>query len=168
MIDCAFERRLTYAMCVRYGFIAVEGAQPENGVFIHPVGKGRVVARSYSPATRGDPEMGKTEEGLRYARVIKFVKSTMNSRVAGLIDKDRIEHASDLGPEMEQTYKAQMAARVRKIEYDPKGKKPKSWWTETKNDHARDCWNQQALGATLADILMDEVPSDGEEEQAAG
>jgi hypothetical protein len=169
-MDSAFFKRRVYSICCKFGFIAVAGANPDSGVFVHDLGKGRRVQRSYSSPTPGDPELGQHERtpGLpRFCKVIQFVKHTMSSRVFGLIDKDRIEHSTDLGPEMEAIYKEGMAARRRVTDYDPKGKRGKRvYFTEGKKDHPQDCWNMQCLGATLARILSDD-PMEKEETETA-
>lgn len=156
-IDSKFEPKGdlgVYQACCTYGWVAVKGEQPESGGFIHPGPKQTKIMRSYSPVTYGDPHRGKTGEGkMKSAIVIRFVKSTMNSRVQGLIDRGRIEHATALSPEMEAEYNDQMSSRRRVSEWKD-GKTRVSWW-EGKNDHVRDCWNIQCVPATIAGILPD-------------
>jgi hypothetical protein len=91
------------------------------------------------------------------AVAFRFVKSAMNSRVKGLIDKGRIEHASDLGPEMEAIYNDQMAGRSFVETFDAKRGKKQSNWRESKEDHVLDCWNMQCVPATFAGILPDQL-----------
>jgi hypothetical protein len=156
-IDCRFERLFVYQACCSYGWIALEGDEPQAGYYLHDGPKGRKIARSYSKRFYGDPQRGKKGEGMTAAVAFRFVKSAMNSRVKGLIDKGRIEHASDLGPEMEAIYNDQMAGRSFVETFDAKRGKKQSNWRESKEDHVLDCWNMQCVPATFAGILPDQL-----------
>ncbi len=147
-----------YTACLRYGWIAVRGSNEYD--FSHPSPRGRhhKIRRSYSQRIDADPNAGTTEEGKRYCPLIMFSKPQFNQIVQRLVESGAFEEPMDdgkLDADMEKEYSAQMAARVRRVEYDSKTNQPKIYWYESKNDHARDLANMQVLGAVLRDLLQD-------------
>lgn len=156
-IDSAFVPRGdhgVYAACCRYGWIAVRG---DNSYFFihHDPKRKRRIQRSYAPPTKGDPGMGTAKERQRFANLILFSKPQMNQVVQSLIDSGRWEEPITGERELEEEYAAQMASRVKRVEYSAKTGEARIYWKEGKNDHARDLANMQALGAILDDRLPD-------------
>lgn len=143
-----------YAACCRYGWIAVRGENSAFFIHRHPTKK-TGVQRSYSPMTRGDPGMGSSQQNKRAAALILFSKPQMNQIVQSLLDSGRWEEPMTGEPEMETEYALQMAARVKRTEWNAKTGEAKIYWRETKNDHARDLANMQVLGAMLAEKIPD-------------
>ncbi len=158
-----------YAACLKYGWVAVRGDKANS--FPHRLKNKRTVERSYAPLTFGDPGAGTSNQGRRYAPLVMFSKSQMNSKVQELIDNGRWEEPVDAAdPELEKVYSQQMAARVRKTEFVKKTGETRVFWKESKNDHARDLANMQVLGAVLAELLndpMQERTTDKEEGRIA-
>lgn len=148
-----------YAACVSYGWVAVRGDSEYD--FIHRIkarGKFALVRRSYAPLAYGDPGAGTTAEGRRYCQLIRFSKPQMNQKVQELVESGAWEEpVTETDPEMEKEYSAQMAARIRKTEYNAKTGEARVFWYESKNDHARDLANMQVLGAVLGDLIRDPV-----------
>jgi hypothetical protein len=140
-----------YSACIRYGWIAIRGDKEWS--FVHKLGPKKTVLRSYSPATRGDPEMGPIK---RFAIVIRFSKPQMNAIVQRLIEQGRwVEPANSTDPEMEKEYSLQMSSRVKKVLFNKQTGETRTIFKESKNDHARDNANGQALGAVLRELLPD-------------
>jgi len=143
-----------YAACVQYGWIALKGSR--EYAFVHRLKSKRTVQKSYAPLTWGDPGSGTASGHRRYCPLIQFSKPQMNQRVQELIDSGRWEEPiSGEDPEMEAEYNAQMASRVKKTEWDAKTGEARTFWKESKNDHARDLANGQVLMAILDDLLPD-------------
>jgi hypothetical protein len=171
-VDSAFQPKGdngVYAACAKYGWIAIRGAAAD--FFPHRLKNKRTVHRSYSQAVKGDPGAGTSAQGRQYAWVIFFSKPAMNAKVQELIDNGRWEEPlNTTDPEMEKEYSVQMAARVKKSEFNPKTGITKVFWKESKNDHARDLANGQCLGAMLCDLLPDPMAerlSTGEQNRMA-
>lgn len=144
-----------YAACVRYGWVAVQGAK--EYVFIHRLRNKRSVRRSYSEVTWCDPQSGTVAGGRRRCPMIRFSKGQMNAIVQQLIDSGAWEEPLTGDADLEKEYNAQMAARVKLTEFDRKTNEVRVYWKEGHNDHARDLANHQALAAILADLLPDPV-----------
>jgi hypothetical protein len=145
-----------YAACLKYGWIAVRGE--DDHFFIHRVkrgGKTRYVQRSYSEVAWGDPDMGSSQQGRRYCPIIRFSKPAMNQKVQELIDHGHWEEPATGDPDIEKEYALQMSSRVKKTEFNPKTGKTKSFFKESKNDHARDLANQSVLKAILKELVPD-------------
>jgi hypothetical protein len=160
-----------YAACLKYGWIAVRGDDPER--FVHRIKKGaaiRYVEKSYAPLAWGDPGAGTGNDGKRHCPLIRFSKPAMNQKVQELIDHGHWEEPATGDPEMEKEYGLQMSSRVRKSEFNPKTGKTKVYFKESKNDHARDLANQAVLLGMLEDLVPDpatEVLSEGEKGKLA-
>jgi hypothetical protein len=171
-LDSAFEtkkERGVYAACLRYGWIATRG--DHKHFFIHTIGKGKRVMRSYSELSHGDPECMVAGAKKRYAPLIFFSKPTYNKRVQELIDRGLWEEPiAKPGDEMDAEYSRQMSQRIERHEYDRKTNIEKSYWWEGKGDHARDLANMQILFATMYKtregfrILPDGVSEEKEKE----
>jgi hypothetical protein len=146
-----------YTACIKYGWIAMRGDGRYS--FTHTVKrKDRTfrIEKSYAPLTWGDPSAGTALQGRRYCPLQVFSKPQMNALVQRLIDSGAWEEPLDsTDPEMEKEYAMQMAARVRKTEFNAKTGITKTFWKESKNDHARDLANMQAMGAVLSDLVPD-------------
>lgn len=143
-----------YAAALKYGWICVRGDKAPS--FPHRTKAKRYVQKSYAPLSWGDPGSGTGNEGRRYAPLIMFSKSALNSKVQELIDSGRWEEPMNAAdPEMEKEYAQQMAARVRKTDYVARTGETRVFWKESKNDHARDLANMQVLGAILSDLVPD-------------
>jgi len=146
-----------YAACLKYGWIAVRGSNEDS--FTHrlktPAGQPRrTVQKAYAPMTWGDPGSGSS--GRKYCPLIIFSKPQLNQKVQELIDHGHWEEPLNTDDaDMEKEYALQMAARVRKTEFNARTGQTKVFWKESKNDHARDLANQQVLGAILADLVPD-------------
>jgi hypothetical protein len=142
-----------YAACLKYGWIAVRGDKAYS--FTHRLKK-RYVQKSYAPLSWGDPGSGTAVAGRRYCPLIVFSKAQLNQKVQELIDSGRWEEPlNTTDPEMEKEYALQMAARVKKSEYVSRTGETKTFWKESKNDHARDLANENTLGAMLEDLVPD-------------
>lgn len=156
-IDSRYEPlgdRGVYADCLRYGWIAVKG--DKRSAFTHRSKKGSVL-RSYSEPQAGDPERGSANQGKRFCAVIFFSVSRMNKKVQELIEAGLWEEPAMEDNDLEAEYNRQMAQRVLRKEFDKKTGELKEYWWSGRNDHARDLANQEALKATLHDILPDEL-----------
>jgi hypothetical protein len=151
-----------YSACIRYGWIPLKGAALENGeprFFTHQTKKGRIL-RTYSEPIECDPEMGTGEQGQRAVQRIDFSSPTYADRLENLIDLGLWEEPdiSDSDP-MEVQYRKQMASEFKKrFTVGPLKKERFLWVCPSKNNHYRDCAKMQVLGATLLDILPDELP----------
>lgn len=146
-----------YAACLKYGWIAMRGDGKYS--FTHHFMKGgqrRAVQKCYAPLTFGDPGSGTVTGGRRYCPLIIFSKPQLNQVVQSLIDSDRWEEPLDTTDEdLEKEYNLQMAARVKKTEFVKRTGETKTFWKESKNDHARDLANENAMGAILEDLVPD-------------
>lgn len=151
-----------YSACIRYGWIAVKGAAQENGdpkFFFHQTKKGRVL-RSYSEPIDCDPEIGTEYQGQREVQRIDFSSPTYADRVQNLIDLGLWEEPQAAqGDLLEAQYRKQMAGEYKKrITIGQLKKEKLVWYCPSGNNHAFDCAKMQALGATLMDVLPDELP----------
>ncbi len=160
MIDSAYAAKGdhgVYMACIRYGWTAIRGSNEYE--FIHRIKKGsgyRAVRRSYSPVTYADPGMGTSGEGKKLCPLIIFSKPQFNQLVQQRLDSGAMEEPlSGLDPEMEKEYGMQMAARVKRTEYDSKTNQLKTFWYEGKNDHARDLANHDNLFGVLMEYIPD-------------
>jgi hypothetical protein len=148
-----------YAACLKYGWVAVRGDQKYSFTHRLPATStrpARFIQKSYAPLQWGDPHAGTGSQGRKYAPLITFSKPQLNSKVQELIDNGRWEEPMDSAdPEMEKEYSQQMAARVKKTDFDKRTGETRVYWKESKNDHARDLANMQVLGAILRDLLPD-------------
>lgn len=159
-IDSAFMPkgdRGVYAMCIRNGWLALRG--DDKYEFPHRKvkhGNSYIVRKSYAPLSYGDAESGVARG--RYCNLVLFSKDQMNQVVQTLIDSGRWEEPqATADPEMELEYAAQMSARIKVTDFDKRTGAQKTFWKESKNDHARDLANMQVLFAVLADLLPDPV-----------
>lgn len=158
-----------YAACIRYGWVAVKGDQEWQ--FVHALGKGRAVLKSYAPLTHCDPESGTAQGGRRRCPMIRFSKGQMNILTERLVRSGAWkEPETDPDPAMAHEYAQQMAGRVLVREFDKKTNVPKVYFKESRNDHARDLANQSCLKAVLCGLIPDpaaEIKTKTEEKQAA-
>lgn len=156
-IDSRFEPKGdngVYAMCIKFGWIAVAGAKEHY--FSHRTANNhRPVRRSYSEATWIDPHAGTITGGRKKCPMIRFSKSQMNAKVQEMIDRGFWKEPITGDEEIEKEYNAQMGSRVKRTEFDRKTNQTRVYWREGKNDHARDLANQQALGAIMARLIPD-------------
>lgn len=150
-----------YAICVRYGWIPVKGMAQENGqekFFWHQKKNGRV-QRTYSEPIICDPEMGTAEQDVRYVQRVDFSAPTYADRVQNLIDNGLWEEpATDEKDPIEIQYRKQMSAEFKKRIVTGSLKKERLIWVcPSGNNHAFDCAKMQALGATIKEILPEEI-----------
>jgi hypothetical protein len=155
-----------YSICIRYGWIPVKGHAQVNGeekLFFHQTKRGRVM-RSYSEPILCDPEIGTGQQGQRAVERIDFSAPTYSDRVQNLIDLGLWEEPQAAQGDLTETqYRKQMAGEYKKRVTVGSLKKEKMiWYCPSGNNHAFDCAKMQALGATLLDILPDELPSEVE------
>jgi hypothetical protein len=168
-VDSAFEAkgdRGVYAMCVRNGWLAMKGDKQLG--YTHVLKHNRRVNRSYAPLEKADPEAGKSGEGRKYCPFLRFSKHALNGAVQTLIDSGRWVERHNENDEMAAELAAQMAARVKVVDYDKRTGFARTYWKETKNDHARDCANMQCTFAIIAELLPDpaaEYKTDSEKKQ---
>lgn len=151
-----------YSICIRYGWVPVKGYAQENGeekFFWHKSNGGRV-NRSYSEPVLCDPEIGTGQQGAREVERIDFSAPTYADRVQNLIDLGLWEEpVVDERDAMEVQYRKQMSSEFKKkITVGSLRREKMVWVCPSKNNHAFDCAKMQALGATLLDILPDEIP----------
>ena len=142
-----------YALCARYGWLAVIGC-PEDCFYINTK-KGRI-QRSYADPTKGDPEIGKKGQGKMFAMLIRFSASRMADRLSGLIDNGHwIEPVGD-DEESEKDYARQMSAEVKKEKMIKFTRRIEKVWVKIRNDnHYWDCGKMQVLAATIVGCLPD-------------
>lgn len=155
-----------YSMCIQYGWIPVKGVAQENGTekyFYHSVGKSRVM-RTYSEPILCDPEMGTGTQGQRAVERLDFSSPTYADRVQNLIDLGKWEEPkTDESDAVEIQYRKQMNAEFKKrITVGSLRKERLVWVCPSGNNHAFDLAKMQTLGATLMEVLPDEI-----EEEAA-
>ena len=161
-IDSRYDTKDVYRMCVRQGWRALRGMDRDE--FLHTLkvnGQMRTVRRSYSEPSRGDPEIGTTHQGRRFATIIKWSNLIIKNRVQGMLDKSLIEEPR-LDPlnTDEIAYAKQMKGHWRRLIRDRVTQKSRFEWHGNKDDHARDCWCEQAVIATILKLLPDQ---DGDE-----
>jgi hypothetical protein len=148
--------RGVYAMCCRNGWVAMKGDRGYE--YAHRLKGGRIIRKSYAPLSWGDPEIGTKGEGRRYSPLVIYSKAQMNQIVQTLIDSKRWEEPIEgENKDTEEEYQAQMSARRMVEDFDEKTGQKKSFWKESKNDHARDLANEQVLFAILSDLISDPV-----------
>lgn len=155
-----------YMLCIQYGWLPVKGSALESGepkFFWHQVKtKGGFVRlmRSYSEPILCDPEIGLDHQGQRAVQRVDFSSPTYADRVQNMIDLGQWqEPVRDQNDALEIQYRKQMAAEFkRRITVGTLKKERFIWHCPSGNNHAFDCAKMQALGATLMDILPDELP----------
>jgi hypothetical protein len=155
-----------YAACIRYGWTAFVG-QPTD-VFWHRT-KRHSLQRSYSELVKGDPESGTSQEGKRYANLIRFSSNTYADRLHQLIQRQLWTEPA-VPDENEQEYRKQMTAEFKKRKENKLTGRAEMVWVQSRRDnHLWDCGKMQVLAATLADLLPDADQvreEDGDKEQA--
>lgn len=150
-----------YSDCIRYGWIPIKGFAQENGaekLFHHRVGGSRVL-RSYSEPVLCDPEIGTAGQGSRAVQRVDFSAPTYADRVQNLIDLGLWEEPkTDERDPLEIQYRKQMSSEFKKkITVGALRKERLVWVCPSGNNHAFDCAKMQALGATILEILPDQI-----------
>lgn len=167
LIDSGFKPKGdhgVYSICIRYGWVPVKGMAQENGLekfFWHQTNKGRV-QRTYSEPVLCDPEMGTGDQGSRQVERADFSSPTYADRVQNMIDLGLWEEPKIEKPDaLEIQYRKQMAAEYKKrIVVGKLGKERTVWVCPSGNNHAFDLAKMQALGATILEILPDELTNE--------
>jgi len=167
LIDSGFKPKGdhgVYSICIRYGWVPLKGMAQENGLekfFWHKTKKGRV-QRTYSEPVMCDPEMGTGDQGSRQVERIDFSSPTYADRVQNMIDLGLWEEPKIEKPDaLEVQYRKQMAAEYKKrIVIGKLGKERTVWVCPSGNNHAFDLAKMQALGATILEILPDELTNE--------
>lgn len=164
LIDSGFETKRVYQVCCRYGWIALKGEEAEYFAHIQRRGNQTItIRRSYAAPVRGDPEIGTSEGGRRYAQLIRWSNPTIKDRLRRIRDGDgwmvpNIESA------LESDYKRQMSSEYKKqVISKETGRRKWIWYCPSGNNHAFDCECMQVLAATLVDVLQDSVEVQPEE-----
>lgn len=143
-----------YSLCVKYGWIAFKGA--EETYFIHKTKAGSV-RRSYSPATRGDPESGHADSGKRFATLIRFAATVMKDRVNRLIDRQLWEEPAREDTDIEIAYRKQMSSEFKRRKRDRfTGREQLIYVCPSGDNHAFDCASMQAAAATICKLIPDQ------------
>jgi len=146
-----------YAACIRYGWIAVKGAEERS--FRHQIKKGphrgKVVVRPWAPVSWGDPGEGTSDQGRRRCPLFRFSSDMMADRVVALIERGLWkEPDADPKDEMEREYRTQMASEFRKPKKDKfSGRTVMVWVCPSGNNHAFDCAKMQAFGALKLGLI---------------
>lgn len=147
-----------YAHCVRYGWIAFKGE--DSPYFIHTT-KAGPVRRSYSPATRGDPESGHAGAGKKFATLIRFASNIMKDRVNRLIDRGLWIEPTRTEDELEIEYRKQMASEFKRRKRDKfTGREQLVYVCPSRNNHAFDCASMQVTAATILKLIPDQDASE--------
>lgn len=161
LIDSGFEAKRVYAMCVRWGWIALKGDPRE--AFQHQLkrrnGKVDTILRSYSRRLQGDPEIGKVTQGRRFAPLILWSNPTIKDRLQRHIEGGRHEDPqADPTNELERVYRRQMRAEYKRAKKDVNGRVRLVWVCPSGENHAFDCAAMQTVAATLRRRLPDIDP----------
>ena len=144
-----------YAMCIRNGWTALHGDDPDNGMFWHTIGKGgpnpKRVRKYYSPPITVDPGEGTAKQGrVRADCLILFSSSVMSERVHGLIKRGLwVEPAGAASDPDEVDYRKQMASEYKSAKT---GK-----WMHRGDNHYFDCAKMNCAMATMIRILPEEI-----------
>jgi hypothetical protein len=157
LIDCGYEPREVYRMCVKQGWRALRGDPKAS--FPHHVKHGAhkvSVQRSFSVVTYGDPEMGTRRQGAGMAPIIAWSNPTIKDRLDRLVRLGKwTEPPDDPNDPMDVEYRRQWKGQ-RKIRRVNKQPGQTRWeWVDNGNDHARDCANMQVVVATILQFLPD-------------
>jgi hypothetical protein len=153
-----------YALCIRYGWVAVKGVATEGGeevFFTHRTDEGSV-QRTYQ-AVDVDAECGRGPADITL--MVKFSSPTYAERVHALIDRGLWLEPEGLEADpLEKEYKTQMSAEFKRpiVVGNKLARRTKYIWVcPSKNNHAFDCSKMQVLAAVLLDILPDLEATDG-------
>lgn len=148
-----------YALCIRYGWIAVKG--DDDPFFWHtskpqkPGEPSRRVQRPWAPVTYGDPGEGTPEQGRKRCPLIRFSSPRMKDNVQTLIKRGlwvEPEFADD--HDLEREYGVQMAAEFKRMVINKTTLKREEVWTcPSGNNHAFDCAAMQVLCAMQAGLI---------------
>lgn len=159
LIDCGFEGKIVFAMCIRRGWIAVRGDSRASFQW-HArdrAGKPVTILKSYSRPQKGDPEIGKIDAGRRYATVIPFSDPTYKDRLQRHLERGlHTEPQADPTNDLENEYKRQMRSEYKRRTVNRiTGQVKEEWVCPSRNNHAFDCAKMQILAATLLKIRPD-------------
>lgn len=158
LIDSGFEAKRVYAMCVKWGWIALKGDDRE--AFQHHLkrrdGRLDVILRSYSKRLQGDPELGRVTQGRRFAPLILWSNPTIKDRLQRHLESGRHEDpVADPQNELERVYRRQMRAEYKRAKRDRNGRVRMVWVCPSGENHAFDCAAMQVVAATLRRRLPD-------------
>lgn len=145
-VDTGFDSRRIYGMLVRQGWTGFKGE--DRDFYTHtvktPKGSGRVM-RFYSEAKYGDPAMGTSGQGKRFARFYMFASPGVKQVVCKLRDGKGPKWRSM--PDRE--YEKQMFAERRQKVTDKFGRDKWVWAVVRKDNHAFDCACMQVVCAFM-------------------
>lgn len=154
-----------YAMCIRYGWVAVKGE--DDAFFWHsePQAEGAPplrVQKAWAPTTWGDPGDGTTEQGKQYAPLIRYSSPTLTDRVMGLIEAGLWVEPDTEPDATEREYRIQMSAEFKRPKINKfTGKREMVWVCPSGNNHALDVSKEQVLFALHAGCLPDDAGMTG-------
>jgi hypothetical protein len=145
-----------YAACIRYGWVAVKGA--DEPFFWHAVkdadGKTVRVQKAWAPLTYGSPDSGSGGA----APLVRFAAGVMADRVMGLIDRGLWAEPDADDSEDEREYRRQMSAEFKRPKINRlTGRREMIWVCPSGNNHAFDCAKMQVLCALSTALLPDGV-----------
>jgi predicted RNA-binding Zn-ribbon protein involved in translation (DUF1610 family) len=147
-----------YAACIKYGWIAVKGA--EDFFFWHSIPQKPPhpplrVQKPWAPLTYGDPGEGTSKQGRVRCKLYRFSSPVMKDRVMGLITHGLwIEPEMAERDEMDKECAIQMAAEFKRPRVNKFTGKPEMIYVcPTGNNHALDCSAIQILAAMQMRLL---------------
>lgn len=160
-IDSGFEARSVYSLCAARGFTALKGESGRDAYF-HKVrfnGKQETVRRPFSKIERADPGIGTRDQGKRFAPLMLFSDTVIQSTLDRLIKgKGARWSCSEIkSPSEEKDYKDQLFSEVLKRKPDSATGRDRLVWQQIRRDnHYRDCEKMQVVAAMVHGLILDD------------
>lgn len=167
-IDSGYDARGqggVYAACARYDWTAVKGVgtltgerKPEFGHHLRTEsGEAVTVKRSYSEIIPADPEIGTAQQGVRFARLVRFSSDVMADLLDSFIERGLYKEPQfNQDDPLEVERKRQFAAEYKKLKVDKfTGRTTEVRVCPSKNNHAYDLGKILKFGAVLTGVIPD-------------
>jgi len=169
-VDSGFRTKEVYRACCRHGAWARVGGMyvwcgwhPVRGdpqrAFAHKWNR-ETIWRSYSEPTNVDAESGQSNDGgVRHCQLIRFSDPTMQDRMEQLLKKGFMKSPEQNG-EMDETYKRHLANEFKRAKKNKNTGRSEWQYVARGPNHMRDCEKLSVLGATLSELLPDQIDTD--------
>ena len=149
-----FDATTVYRQAIRWGWVCLKGEDKTH--FLHRLKGGKSVRRIYSEAGRGDPGIGTSEQGRRFAPLILFSTPVCQDILQRLIDGQGApwEVAGD-APEF---YWKQVHSWLKKPKKNREtGVEELRWIQVRQQDHLRACEVMQVAAASILGVFASDT-----------
>jgi hypothetical protein len=154
LVDSGFDATTVYRQAIRWGWVCLKGEDKTH--FLHRLKGGKSVRRIYSEAGRGDPGIGTSEQGRRFAPLILFSTPVCQDILQRLIDGQGApwEVAGD-APEF---YWKQVHSWLKKPKKNREtGVEELRWIQVRQQDHLRACEVMQVAAASILGVFASDT-----------